>query len=110
MRLAGAPYCASCFGAYPERRHVDFDAFYEGPVIDEDSGLRQTVDDLIICEECLRGAAKLLGFTHEQEGAKRIEELEAQAADDGVTLRTQADYISRLESTIQAKPKPKQRA
>jgi hypothetical protein len=64
IRLAETPptHCASCFGQYPDRRHIDFGAYWDGPVFARDEGdvaggAPIAVDDLVICEECLRAAA-----------------------------------------------------
>lgn len=60
MRLTDTPaYCASCFGQYPERRHVDMEAYFDGPVLDA-SGTKQAIDDLVLCEDCVREAAQLV--------------------------------------------------
>jgi hypothetical protein len=51
------PYCASCFNK-PEGRCVDFEAAYDGPVIP--GAVATPVDDLIICEDCLKEAFDVL--------------------------------------------------
>ena len=54
-------HCSSCFSAKPKMRHVDFGAFYDGPVIGE-GVVQHVIDDLIVCEQCLTIAARLLGL------------------------------------------------
>ncbi len=65
-------YCSACSGQYPEKRHVDFDA-------ECDRGYAETIiqgksqgepipsspiqmDDLILCEDCLKAGAELIGM------------------------------------------------
>lgn len=61
MRLTETmpPYCASCYRQEGETRYVDFDAAYDGPVI-PGSPVNIPVDDLVICENCLKEAFALL--------------------------------------------------
>jgi hypothetical protein len=53
------PFCASCFQFPGEKRCVDFEAAYDGPVI---PGTPEPVpvDDLVLCEDCLAEAFDLL--------------------------------------------------
>lgn len=53
------PFCASCFQFPGDKRCVDFEAAYDGPVI---PGTPEPVpvDDLVICEDCLAEAFDLL--------------------------------------------------
>lgn len=72
MKLtAGSPaYCSSCFQAKPGMRHVDFEAYYDGPII-ESKNFKQPIDDLIICEDCLKVAGELVDLS---EHAKLLRE------------------------------------
>jgi hypothetical protein len=66
IRLAevAPPACASCSGQYVERRHVDFGAAFDGPTFPAPESIAggkvMTVDDLVVCEECIKAAARLL--------------------------------------------------
>jgi hypothetical protein len=68
IREAETPVgCASCGGQYPDRRHIDFSAAYDGAVLNQkevlESGVTPVqIDDLILCDECVRAAAALLGL------------------------------------------------
>lgn len=70
IRLTDAPppRCSSCFQAQPHLRHVDFEASYDGPVVPLHAnenlvGVQGvSIDDLILCETCVRTAAELLGL------------------------------------------------
>lgn len=87
-KLATKPaYCVSCYQQDPIR-YVDFEAAYDGPLIP--GSPRVSVDDLIICENCLAYAFALL----DPQGLKQtITELE-----DVVLL--QADALDAKDKTI----------
>jgi hypothetical protein len=62
IRLTGTPVaCASCYGQYVDRRHVDFGASTDGAVLAGPSniagGKGQSIDEVIVCDECLAAAA-----------------------------------------------------
>jgi hypothetical protein len=62
IRLTGTPVaCASCYGQYTDRRHVDFGSSTDGAVLAGPSniagGKGQSIDEVIICDECLTAAA-----------------------------------------------------
>lgn len=67
MRQASRPpaYCAGCFQQKPETRHIDFEAFFDGPVMNMPEvgpGIKVAIDDLVLCEDCVTNAAKMLGW------------------------------------------------
>lgn len=55
-------YCAACFQAKPGTAHVDFGAAYDGPVLADAAGVRQSIDDMVVCAECVREAARVLAI------------------------------------------------
>ena len=72
-RIAPVPpsHCSACFAQYPDRRHVDMESSWDGPVIEggvvgEDGIVQDTIkvsiDELILCENCVRDAAALIGM------------------------------------------------
>lgn len=64
MKLANTPpaYCSSCFNQDPQALHVDMEAYWDGPVTEPkgDGHDAVAIDDLILCEACVREAASLL--------------------------------------------------
>jgi hypothetical protein len=64
MRLAHVtpPACSGCFQQKLTKRHVDFDVAYDGPSMMNPQGGHQPIDDLILCEDCLRTAGVLVGL------------------------------------------------
>lgn len=69
------PYCSGCYG-HPEGRFVDFEAAYDGPVV-PGAPANQPVDDLILCEGCLKEAFRILDPEDQRQS---IEALEAHIA------------------------------
>jgi hypothetical protein len=67
VALQNPAYCSACFGARPGEKHIDFEAAYDGPVINSDAGIKVAIDDLVICEKCLIAAASLIGLTNADE-------------------------------------------
>lgn len=99
-------YCSACFGQYPDRRHVDFGASYDGPVLENVAGgVPASIDDLVICEECLATAAKLIGHGDTTEKDAQIETQAAQMQELTERLAGAMAYCNKLETAIAAKPK-----
>lgn len=68
MKIAdpNPPLCSACYNQQPDKLHIDMEVAYDGPVIDEESGIKVTVDDLFLCQDCLVSAYKLLDVEGEQ--------------------------------------------
>lgn len=88
MRLTGpntgipAPHrCAACWQQHPNLVHVDFEVGYDGPTFRDENGTLITIDDLIICENCLKDAARLL---------RNVPDLGGRSVIDHLRERTQA--------------------
>lgn len=104
--------CAGCGGQYVDRRHVDFEAAWDGPVLNAlevvTEGITVSqVDDLVVCETCLRDAFRLLEFNALSDDERMdltVENARLRAQNAG-----QARYIEQLERTVAAKP-PERRA
>jgi hypothetical protein len=100
------PRCSSCFAAKPTEPHVDFGAYYDGPVLpaspdQETQGVTlHAIDDLIICSECLRAAAKLVGMSDAAQLEAELVELTAKL--DKTTARNVEleGHVIRLEDTL----------
>jgi hypothetical protein len=90
-----------CFGQYPDRRHVDFNAYWDGPVFARDDGdvaggAPISVDDLVICEECVRAAATVLELTDE-DTRRHVLQMEREVEELRERLARRDDYIAKLE-------------
>lgn len=115
VRVAERPPagCAACFGQYPQRTHVDFGSSYDGPMLPAQENatgvVGVSIDELVICEECLRTAAQLLGLTDPGQTTEQLEALTAQAEELTERLAGAMAYANKLETAIAAKPKPARR-
>lgn len=100
MRLTDItpPYCSGCFGQY-HTPHVDFESDWDGPVMNKD-GLRVTIDDLILCENCVRAAYELLPKTEDT----AVEKLNTQLKEAKASNKKLTTYNRQLETTIASKP------
>ena len=112
-KIADKPpvYCASCHRQNVELRHVDFEAYYDGPVINGD--IKVSIDDLIICEECMRAGAELLGYIKDDESRDLILEYidQVDKMDKQITQLEQEkrDLIFTVEHVTKHPPKPTSR-
>jgi hypothetical protein len=109
IHLTDAPpsACASCYGQYVDRPHVDFGAAYDGPTVYGDTGValekKVAIDDLIICEECLGAAAALLGFRDEADTQAEMDNLKAQLTDLRERMAGALAYIRKADEEVQAR-------
>lgn len=68
IHLAETPplACSSCGTHTPDRRFVDFGAAWDGPMVPAPGDIAgaklASIDDLVVCEECLTAAAGVLGL------------------------------------------------
>ena len=75
IREASKPiYCSACFNSQ-NVRHIDFDAACDRGYGNEEA-TKVTLDDLILCENCVKEGAELIGMTEENEKDRKIAELE----------------------------------
>jgi hypothetical protein len=96
-------HCSSCFGQYPARAHVDFDAAWDGPVIGEGVTMH-VIDDLVICDECIKTAARLIGYgdvVAVEAELKHAEETADNYLEQIVEMRR---YVARLEEARDGRP------
>lgn len=108
------PRCSGCFSAKPQQTHVDFGASYDGPMVpavENVSGLvGHSIDELILCEDCLVTAAKLIGLVRAETLIAERDQLEAA----NHLLRMEAtgykDYAEKLEAAVNVRPQPRPQA
>jgi len=89
------PYCAGCYG-HPEGRYVDFEAAYDGAVV-PGAPANQPVDDLILCEGCLKEAFRILDPEDQRE---TIEALESHVATLEEDVAAKDKIIAGAERTM----------
>lgn len=98
MKRASKPpaYCAGCFQQKPEKRHVDFEAAFDGPSFDTPEvghGIRMSLDDLVLCEDCITNAANMIGLVD-------AEELKSENQELGEALEEAARDKEEMKATI----------
>lgn len=110
-RLAETPpaRCSACNLQRPEKRHIDFDAWWDGPVVEGGlatgegvvRGPRVSIDELVICEDCLRDAGRLIDLEPVEGG--RVELLEQQLEDArSVNLELQS-HVKAQDKALQSR-------
>lgn len=97
--------CSACFNQQPALRHVDFDASCDRGYGD-DAGIQINMDDLILCENCVKNGAMVLGIEDSTELKAQVETLERKY-DVEKKRREQAErWADTMESAISQRPEP----
>src|SRR4051812_34743692 len=81
--------CSSCGGQYPDRTHVDFGSAGDYGMAHAEGvagGKMVSIDDLVVCEECLTAAALCLGLEDGTELRARLQSLNDRLTDTGQRL------------------------
>lgn len=115
MRVSHTPpaYCSGCFQSKPGMTHVDMDVAWDGPVISEKiaTGDGQashmaavSIDDLVLCEECVRAAAALIGMVDPDTQTAELEQLKESTRVLAERVRGLEDYNAKLGAAVAAKP------
>lgn len=70
-------FCSSCYQQMldGEATFIDFGSAWDGGTMRGEDGILISIDDLVVCEHCLRFAADLIGLVDGDEYKKQIEEL-----------------------------------
>ena len=98
-------HCSACFQQDSKLRHVDLDAACDRGYGD-DHGVKIAMEDLILCENCLKGAARLVGMVDDGEEADRIVSLETRLAEETARCEQAVNYANRMETALAARPEP----
>lgn len=107
IRAAGTPvYCSACHNQDPSKRHVDFDAACDRGYGERDDGHLIAMDDLVICEVCLRAAALLVGMRDMVEVQAELESLRKVARNEHYRADAADRYADQLEEAISNRPVP----
>lgn len=99
--------CSGCFNQQPHLRHVDFDAACDRGY-GNDEGVKINMDDLILCENCVREGAEKLGIKDSRQLAAKVETLEKRL-DVSEKRRVQAEkWAGTMEDAISHRPEKPQ--
>lgn len=106
------PHCASCYGQYTDKVHVDLEASYDGPVIEGGivgpdgevvNKIPVSIDELVLCETCLIEAAALIGMKPAVDDfVADLRQRNQTQAEELLGLRA---YVEQLEAAVAGKPK-----
>ncbi len=97
-------FCAACFAARPDVAHVDLGAAYDGPVLRDDAGVPQSIDDLIVCAGCVHDAARALAIN-----VAPVDDVTRQLAAAQADARAWREYAEGLEDAVARRPEPVKR-
>lgn len=106
VRPAGLPlYCSACFNQDSSKQHIDFDAACDrGYGEHTPDGVKVSMDDLILCEECVRAGAVQVGMMDVREFEEKIHGLERAIERERYRADQAENYASQLESAMDARP------
>lgn len=97
--------CSACFNQQPQLRHVDFDAACDRGY-GNDAGVQIAMDDLILCENCVKEGARTLGIEDSTELKAKLEDTERKLGVER-KLRAQAQrYAGTIEDALGHRPEP----
>ena len=100
MRRCGS-YCAACYQHPTDGRMIDCEAAYDGPVLNEE-GLQVMIDDLILCERCVRQMAGMIHMVDED--TDRVSRLAAELAAEREAREGLERYADSLEGAVAFRP------
>jgi hypothetical protein len=98
-------YCSACGCQDREKRHVDFDAACDRGY-GADEAIAVSMDDLILCETCLRSGALLVGMIDDAEPVERIAILERRLDEEKLRADKAVSYAERMEAALAERPTP----
>jgi hypothetical protein len=105
IRPAELPvYCSACFNQDPSRKHIDFDASNDRGWYGENPATQVVMDDLILCENCINEASRLLGWMPVSEVQDKLSSLERRLDDERKRADKATEYSDRMEQALQHRP------
>jgi hypothetical protein len=105
IRPASLPaYCSACFNQDPSLQHIDFDAASDRGY--GDGTLPVPMDDLILCENCVRTAARLLGMQDRTELERELSESRRRFTAEHRRADNAVSYAESLEKAFSERPNP----
>lgn len=109
MKLCGPDtpiVCAVCLqppmASDPRPEYVDFGTAYDGPVVSDPNaeGNQVYIDKIVVCEHCVKQAARLLGLDHVERYQQELEALGENVVELQQELQTKDRAISDLTHTV----------
>jgi hypothetical protein len=102
VRAVGTPaYCSACFNQDSSKVHIDMDAACDRGYGDD---VTVNMDDLVLCENCVKEAAVLIGWRDAVEVSKDMEVMEENLARAKYLLKMANRRIGLLEELLRQNP------
>lgn len=95
-------YCSACFNSQ-EIRHVDFDAACDRGYGNQEA-IAIALDDLILCENCVKTAAAILGIEDSRQLKAELGDYERKNDVLEKRLRQAQRYADTMEEALGARP------
>jgi len=96
------PYCSSCFQQKPAVEHIDFEVYWDGPIL-QGAGHKQPIDDLIVCADCLRTAGELIGLSEHKKLLHQRNELMEEVKELRKFREDTVKQLEEIEATLHPK-------
>lgn len=105
IREASRPiHCAACFNSQ-EIRHIDFDAACDRGYSDG-VAIAVSMDELVLCENCVRVGAELLGMTASDTLRAELEDTKRKLDVQRKRQEQAQRYADTMEEALQRRPEP----
>lgn len=100
--------CSSCFTVQSQLQYIDFEALWEGPLVAQQTveGVAiepLNIDDLILCEDCLRSAARLIGMSDSEDASVRAD-LEAEVTELRLARVESERRLTAIQKALEGRP------
>jgi len=103
--LTSHTFCSACFTQDHTKRHIDFDAACDRG-FGQAGEVKISMDNLILCEECIARAGLLVDLHPDGVMPSRISELEAKLEESERERVVAQNYADRLEDAFEKRPIP----
>ncbi len=96
--------CSACYGQY-DRTYWDFEALCDRGIWYGDEGAAPvSMDDLILCDECIKEGARAIGWVAQDDDA--IQKLQDELETERKARKQAQNYSERLEAAFEARSEP----
>lgn len=105
VKPTGVPqYCSSCFRQDSRIQHIDFNSACDRGWYGGDAATEVAMDDLILCENCVREGANLLGMILPD--SDRTADLERKLDIAEKKAKQAQNYADTMEEALNKRPVP----
>lgn len=100
MKVLDGGFCSNCYNHVLDQPVVEFDASWDGPVVDSVS-----IDELALCKSCISSASELLNVDPQLMTDALVATERAER-----NLARWKDYAAKLELNYASRPEPLKRS